>query len=1019
MKSFIIVLFTLSYLVAEVISPFKVRYQKNINGNIEVIGNTLLTAPTKLFVENQPPLETSNDTIAMRYVNIDKTKRNSSAATLQLKEHSKVLYAALYWGARSTKGDKQKGQIALKSPHSTYTTLTASQVHSAKTKGYYSAFAEVTKLVQNGGNGEYVVANIEAMTGKDSFGGWALVVIYENQNLPLRSMTLFDGYAIVPPNVEINVEGFKTPKEGNFAAYLNTIAFEGDFENSGDGLILNGHHLEDHLNSRDNFFNSQITYNGKHVHNKRPDYQNQMGLDIKQINITGLLPNNSTKAAIQFETHKDFYQPMVLTFVSDYDTDLTHAQSVKTKGVRKHGETVTFSSIIRNKVDRDAFNLSFSNTLPDGLHYIADSLTIDGVKVPSSEINRTITANIPKIMGKNDVNVTFLATIDLPDHLPFSSILENQSIVTYEIKSLGIKIVIPSDSDPIEPDVQATKIVIEDAPATLGIIQRENSYAQTTLKRGQNLLLTATLTNPSKYSASKLHYHIVLPQTLHHIKESFNRDGHPLSIVEHNGSIEIDLGRLEANATTTFSYKVNVESNEQELYEKVYALEKVFTYIISGSNTPLKEKRIQQLKVEELPVFAKAKQDLHDGNASSAYTILDNLFFDHMGSIDVNHYLARAASENEAYDEALAAYERLLILDEFNPQYNLEVARLYVDTAAYTDAKGILRALKDLNASQQKEKEELLKRIEAARDRWTWIALSNLTTGYDSNVKSAAERETLNDYYTSDLNTTVPSTVTDPVGDLFASGMVNIIGIYDIGKKDGFYLQGMLTGLAKLYLSQNDFNLLFAKGVGTLGYKLGNIKITLPLEGDHVNFGGKNLLNSVAAAPSVNIKHNAQYSSAYTLRYQRKRYIDTANSSKNTHNAIANASLIYHDKIHTITLGYRGQYAWKVSTSSSDQYLEFLAHNMSANYTAKLPYRLTANAKILFRKIFYTGDNAKLLNSTTNRQDDQSGLTLGVKHKLMPKLSVGAQYGFSNNSSNFVPLTYIKHTIQLMADYRF
>ena len=61
----------------------------------------------------------------------------------------------------------------------------------------YESFADVTSRVAAAGSGTYTVANVQASAGPTSYAGWALVVAYQAPGLPLRNLTVFDGYASI------------------------------------------------------------------------------------------------------------------------------------------------------------------------------------------------------------------------------------------------------------------------------------------------------------------------------------------------------------------------------------------------------------------------------------------------------------------------------------------------------------------------------------------------------------------------------------------------------------------------------------------------------------------------------------------------------------------------------------------------------------------------------------------------------------------------------------------------------
>ena len=170
------------------VRTFTQRFSTNVNGDIRLIGNTVKTCdPAGVNGASCPAAKSAtaaaNDdgSYTMIDVNVDGAPyTNSSTATLALPAGSTVLFAGLYWGARSASA--ARGQVLFKTPISGgYTPVTASQIDTgggAGASNNYAAFVDVTAQVAAGGNGTYGVANIQANNGNDGsgfHGGWAQI----------------------------------------------------------------------------------------------------------------------------------------------------------------------------------------------------------------------------------------------------------------------------------------------------------------------------------------------------------------------------------------------------------------------------------------------------------------------------------------------------------------------------------------------------------------------------------------------------------------------------------------------------------------------------------------------------------------------------------------------------------------------------------------------------------------------------------------------------------------------------
>lgn len=60
------------------------------------------------------------------------------------------------------------------------------------------------------------------------FGGWGMIVVYENSKMKWRDVTIFDGHAYVQGNTtasyQLPVDGFRTAQNGSISMKLGLIA---------------------------------------------------------------------------------------------------------------------------------------------------------------------------------------------------------------------------------------------------------------------------------------------------------------------------------------------------------------------------------------------------------------------------------------------------------------------------------------------------------------------------------------------------------------------------------------------------------------------------------------------------------------------------------------------------------------------------------------------------------------------------------------------------------------------------
>lgn len=82
-----------------------------------------------------------------------------------------------------------------------------------------------------------LIEAIDARTEETNHAGWTLAVVYENESLPLRDLTLWAGGTVVSPSTgdtDISLTGFITPDAQPITGKLFVSSQEGDAVLTGD-----------------------------------------------------------------------------------------------------------------------------------------------------------------------------------------------------------------------------------------------------------------------------------------------------------------------------------------------------------------------------------------------------------------------------------------------------------------------------------------------------------------------------------------------------------------------------------------------------------------------------------------------------------------------------------------------------------------------------------------------------------------------------------------------------------------
>jgi len=393
---------------AEATVPFQVKYTTNANGAMVTIGNNLLTCPDGSVsttvgqvscADARAGASVNNNSYTMGYLDTDNDPAtfNSSAAQLSLPTGATVLWAGLYWGARLTAGTGGTSvptntttinSMSFKAPgDASYRTINASTAAhdqfgpNTASYGAYQRYADVTSIVQSGGSGNYWGADVVAGTGQDRYAGWAVTVVYTAPSLPLRNLTVFDGFALVQngsPQV-INLSGFQAPLSGTVDSSVTMVAYEGDLGQGGDFASLNSTQLATAVSPGTNFFDSTDDDNGASVAARTPADQNMLGYDIKNLGTSGAIQTGDTSAQFTFSCTGDTYYPGVLglainLYAPDFVASSKGVVDVTGNSPAQSGDTLAYTLNYVNTGQDDAIGAVASDTLPPNTTYVPGSL---------------------------------------------------------------------------------------------------------------------------------------------------------------------------------------------------------------------------------------------------------------------------------------------------------------------------------------------------------------------------------------------------------------------------------------------------------------------------------------------------------------------------------------------------------------------------------------------------------------------------------------------------------------------
>lgn len=353
----------------------------------------------------------------------------SSSATYNLNPGDVVQNAYLYWAGSGT-GDfnVNLNGTPIVAERTFALTLTSSGMP------FFSAFADVTSLVSTTGSGNYTLSNLDVSSflnpndyciNGTNFAGWAIVIVYQNDALPLNQLNVYDGLQNVPTALTINLSSLNVID--NADAKIGFVAWEGDRNIAvNETLTINGNVISNPpLNPANNAFNGTNSLTGSTT---------LYNMDLDIYNIENNIAIGDSSALIQLTSSQDFV--MINTVVTKLNSQLPDA-------------TISIDDIIEEcnsrliRVNFTVYNTLSTNELPSGtpiaiyangefIQYTETTLPIPIDGSWSSQVTIEIPETIP-----DGFTLLFVVDDDGTGNGIITELLENnntdQEIITFNI----------------------------------------------------------------------------------------------------------------------------------------------------------------------------------------------------------------------------------------------------------------------------------------------------------------------------------------------------------------------------------------------------------------------------------------------------------------------------------------------------------------------------------------------------------------------------------------------------------
>ncbi len=360
---------------------------------------------------------------------VDNVSASSADFTLPASA-SGVKKAFLYWSGTGN-GDldvKLSGPNGLNNlPLTSQKTYSHIVSANAGPQPYFSASYDVTQILQDYGQGNYTLSDLDVDRGpaycsQTLYSGWVIVVVYEDATLPLNTVKLYDGFVgISATTINFSLGGIKITQPNG--AKLGFVVWEGDdLPNLGsEGMSVNGHPLMNNINPNGELYNGTNSYTGSTAN---------YNMDMDFFDISPYVSAGDTQLDIKATAGNDivFFNIYAITF----NNELPDATVV----INNHtgiceSKDITINYTVYNSPANDTLpanvDVSFYANSPSGI-----LLGTQKTSVPlliGDSIVQSITLTIPSGLGDE---FDIIAVVD--DGNSIKELEEGNNLFKYKLK---------------------------------------------------------------------------------------------------------------------------------------------------------------------------------------------------------------------------------------------------------------------------------------------------------------------------------------------------------------------------------------------------------------------------------------------------------------------------------------------------------------------------------------------------------------------------------------------------------
>lgn len=342
------------------------------------------------------------------------------------------------------------------------------------------------------------------------------------------------------------------------------------------------------------------------------------------------------------------------------------------------------------------------------------------------------------------------------------------------------------------------------------------------------------------------------------------------------------------------------------IYKKIIIFFLIITFIAPATSAFCKKKNYQE-----------AKSMLASGHTEEAYDFLWEKIMKEPDNTRLNFLFGKAALKLKLYENAAAAYERILMINPDNAKAQLHLAISYYRLGAYVLAEKEFGSLvkKDVSSNTKNISEKFIAAIHHRKSSHQWNVSFAAGRLYNSNVNTAPSDKKFD---------TVNGTVSISSNDTEQSDWGTIVAFtaghkWDFGMKSGFSWKSRMILHNNFYDSKEQYNInLVSLKTGPSYIEHKNFRLSMPLTVDLFEYGNTPYFQGYGFNPRLDLLHNNNFLTRLSATCEHQEYSDDNRSDGTYYYIEAMPRFFWNSK--KFMLQWSMGYEWKCAKNNIKTY---------------------------------------------------------------------------------------------------